>query len=385
MPYLDVAASTKPKQEVVDAMMPYLSGDKWYNPSSLYSNAAKVKEDIENARKIAADFINAEPNEIYFTSGGSESNCWAIQGFINNVRQYYGYPVIITSKIEHKSIMECVESMKCTGVAVEKICVNKDGLLYIDDLERVLSTCSMSPENKILVSIQIANNEIGVIQPIREIADIAHEYGAVFHTDAVQAFGQMDIDVKKLDIDMMSVSGHKIGAPKGVGFLYKKNDVDICPLIYGSQMDAMRGGTENTAYIMGMAKAIELVSENKNVNYNVCALRNHFIWELEKIGCRLIGNRECRLPNNISIMLPEGCGGEEMLYILDMAGIQCSTGSACNSHSVEPSYVLKAIGLTDEEARRVIRLTISHDITIGDIDKVVDEIGKAISLLTMKD
>ncbi|MGN1156748.1 MAG: aminotransferase class V-fold PLP-dependent enzyme, partial [Agathobacter sp.] len=171
----------------------------------------------------------------------------------------------------------------------------------------------------------------------------------------------------------------------GVGFFYKKKDIDICPLIYGSQMDDMRGGTENVPYIMGMAKAIELASENKDINYNVCALRNHLIWELEKIGCKLIGSRECRLPNNISIMLPEGCGGEEMLYMLDMAGIQCSTGSACNSHSVEPSYVLKAIGLTDEEARRVIRLTISCDITIGNIDKVVDEIGKAINILTMKD
>lgn len=372
--YLDNAATTKVKQEVIDAMLPYFY-NTWHNPSSLYSAGAKVKEDIESARKTVADFIGAGANEIYFTSGGSESNCWAIQGFAN----YYDSPVVITSLIEHKSIMECVIHAK--GMS-GYVWVDKDGFIDIEQLEEKISFFKTHGMN-ILVSIQFANNEIGTIQKIKEISNTVHKHQCVLHVDAVQAFGQVPIDVNDLGIDMMSVSGHKIYAPKGIGFLYKRNGVDIKPLIYGSQMDGMRGGTENVPYIIGMAKAVELVKENMKNQSRIALTRDYFIEELENIGCQLVGSREHRLPNNISIMLPDGISGESMLYMLDMCGIYVSTGSACNSRSVEPSHVLKSIGLSNDESERVIRITFSSDITKDEIDKVVREIARQIQLSKM--
>lgn len=377
--YLDNAATTRPKQEVIDAMMPYFE-DKWWNPSSLYGESVNVKNDLDKARKTVADSINAKPNEIYFTSCGSESNCWAIQGFVKNVVKKGRTPVIITSKIEHKSIMSCVDDMELLGATVIRVPVDMCGFIDVQYLDSCLHTLK---NRDVLVSIQYANNECGTIQDIERISKIVDGYGAVFHVDAVQAFGQADIDVNKLGIDMMSVSGHKLHTPKGIGFLYKRDGIDVTPLIYGSQMDGMRGGTENVPYIMGFAKAVEIARCNfdKHCIFSITDVRNYFIRELEDIGCQLVGPRKYRLPNNVCIMFPKGYGGEELLYMFDMSGIKVSTGSACNSHSKEPSYVMKALGLTDEEANRVVRFTISSDISFSDINKIVKEIERCMKIM----
>lgn len=380
MVYLDAAATTKPKAEVIDAMMSYFT-DKWYNPSSLYNPSVKVKQDIESARKIIADYIGAKPNEIFFTSGGSEGNCWAIQGYVNYWRSKGKSPVIVTSTIEHKSIMSCVENM---DVNVHYIGVDNDGLINIQQLKNVVSSARLYG-NEVLVSVQFANNEVGTIQHIKEIAGEVHKFGAVFHTDAVQAFSNVPINVNELGIDMMTVSGHKVCAPKGIGFLYKKDSVHINPLIYGSQMDGMRGGTENVAYIMGMAKAVELAKEDEEYQLRLAVLRNNFITRLKAFGCKVNGSLNERLPNNISVTFSQNIAGESLLYMLDMCGICVSTGSACNSKAIEPSYVLKAIGLSDEDAMRTVRITLPHDITADEIDEAINEMEKQIKLLTMED
>ena len=379
--YLDVAATTKPNKEVINTMMPYFI-NTWHNPSSLYSPSVQIKKDIESARKTIADFIHADASEIYFTSSGSESNCWAIKGFCESCLKNDEVSIIVTTPIEHKSIISCVENYEFANC--EYVKVDKDGMVDTEDLERILKYYSKFKYTryKILVSIQFANNEIGTIQKVGKISWLAHKYDAVFHVDAVQAFGQIPVHVGAMGIDMLSASGHKVGCPKGIGILYKKKDVEIEPLIYGSQMDSMRGGTENVPYIIGFAKAAELKKhyvENGSLLLEV--QQNEFIKKLESIGCKLIGPRHWRLPNNINVMLPESVGAEEMLYMLDMTGIYISTGSACNSHSVEPSYVLKAIGLTDEEAARCIRITLPDDFDNGIIDKVICEIEKDIKLL----
>lgn len=377
--YLDNAATTKPKQEVIESMMPYFN-EKWHNPSSLYSVSASIKNDIENARKVVGNFINAKANEIFFTSSGSEGNCWAIQGFVNQCISNGQTPSIITSVIEHKSIVSCVENL---NVDSHYIGVNQSGCIDFDMLENVLKFLSTNhSDNKILVSIQFANNEIGTIQWIKEIAEMAHKYGAIFHTDAVQAFGHISIDVKELGIDMMTASGHKIGTPKGVGFLYKKNDIEIKPLIYGSQMDNMRGGTENVPYIIGMATAVKILDREMKNNYiDIFNLRGYMFEKLCALGCKFNGSMFNRLPNNISVTFPQNITGESLIYLLDTCGIYMSTGSACNSRSVEPSYVLKAIGLSDQEAMRTVRISLHNNITIEQIDKVICEIEKQIKLL----
>lgn len=377
--YFDTASTTKPREEVIDAMMPYFT-DKWYNPSSLYGKSVDVKNDLNKAKKTVADFIHAESNEIYFTSCGSEASCWAIQGFVKSVKKKNSTPVIITSKIEHKSIMSCVDDMELLGATVIRVPVDICGFVDTQYLENCLSNLR---GRHILVSIQYANNECGTVQNIDGISKLVHEYNAVFHVDAVQAFGQMEININKLGIDMMSVSGHKFGCPKGIGFLYKKDCIDIAPLIYGSQMDGIRGGTENVPYIIGLAKAAELAQDNLTTNKMLTILdkRDYFIRVLEGIGCDLVGPRAYRLPNNVCVVLPKGYGGEEMLYMLDMNGIKVSTGSACNSHSKEPSYVMKALGLTDEEANRVVRFTISQDTTFNDVDNVVSEIERCMKIM----
>ena len=272
--YLDNAATTKPKKEVVEAMMPYLM-DKWHNPSALYSKASKIKKDVESARKTIGKFINANGNEIFFTSSGSESNCWAIQGFVNHCIARGKNPCVITSIIEHKSVIECVDHLN--NINVHYIGVDKNGFINISQLRNMLFHAATICEEEVLVSIQFANNEIGTIQHIKEIAEEVHRFGGVFHTDAVQAFGHVQIDVKDLDVDMLTASGHKVGCPKGIGILYKKDSVSINPLIYGSQMDGMRGGTENVPYIIGMAKAVELLQEDDEYQLRMTVLRNNFI------------------------------------------------------------------------------------------------------------
>lgn len=378
--YLDNAATTKPKQKVIDAMMPYINM-KWYNPSALYSQAKNIKDDINNARKTVANYINADTNEIYFTSSGSESNCWAIQGFVNRCVARGKKPCVITSVIEHKSVIECVDNLN--NVDVHYIGVDKEGFINIAQLRNMLFHAKCICDEEVLVSIQFANNEIGTIQHIKDIAAEVHRFNGVFHTDAVQAFGHIPIDVQELDIDMMTASGHKIGTPKGVGFLYKKSSVEINPLIYGSQMDGMRGGTENVPYIIGMAKAVDLVRRDEEYQLRLTILRNNFIAQLKALGCSINGSIEERLPNNINITFLQNVTGEAIVYGLDTSGIYLGTGSACNSHSMEASHVLKAIGLSDEDAYKTIRITLPDNITMDEIDETVQEISKQIQLLTM--
>lgn len=383
MIYLDAAATTKPKTEVIDVMIPYLA-EQWYNPSALYSNANKVKTDIENARKTVGDFINADAKEIYFTSGGSESNCWAIQGFVNHCIATGEEPCVITSLIEHKSLLECIDHLN--NVDVHYIGVDREGYIDTNSLNNLLHHIYHTQRAcKILVSLQFANNEIGTIQHIKEIAEIVHKYKAVFHTDAVQAFGHIEIDVKELGIDMMSVSGHKIGCPKGIGFLYKKSNIDINPLIYGSQMDGLRGGTENVPYIIGMAKAVELIQKGTDYRLRMDILRNAFIRQLISLGWKINGSLYNRLPNNINVTFNQNTDGESFIYLLDTCGIMASTGSACNSHSIEHSNVLMAIGLNVHDAIRTIRMTLPDDITMDQIDKVISEIKKITLLLSEGD
>lgn len=383
--YLDSAATAKPRKEVLEAAMPYLT-NSFYNPSAIYSGGAKVKNAIEDSRKTIADFINADPDEIFFDSGSSESNCWAIQGYVFAGMMDISTTSIVTTKIEHKSIMECVDAMERLGNStyycdVTYLDVDKDGFVNMEQLESVFKD-SEGPYYDILVSIQLANNECGTIQDIKAISNIVHKYGGVLHVDATQAFGQIPIDVKAMGIDMLSASAHKLeGGFKGVGLLYKKKDIEIQPIIYGSQNAGLRGGTENCFGIVGFAKAVELASKEMEDKLALSVKRDYFISELTRNGCKLNGASVHRLPNNINVMLPEGIGSEELLYMLDLDDIQCSAGSACNSHSKKPSYVLKALGLTDEQAARSVRFTISSDITYEDIDYVVEEVVKIMKII----
>lgn len=384
--YLDSAATAKPNKEVLKAVMPYLTDD-FYNPSSIYSDGVRVRRAIDNARESIAGFINADTDEIFFTSGSSESNCWAIQGYLLAGVMDISTTSIVTTKIEHKSIMECVDAMERFGNAtyycdVTYLDVDKDGFVNMEQLESVFKDREEPDYYDIFVSIQLANNECGVIQDIKAISDIIHKYGGILHVDATQAFGQIPIDVKAMGIDMLSASAHKLeGGFKGVGLLYKKKDIEIQPIIYGSQNAGLRGGTENVAGIVGFAKAVELASEKMEDKLALSVKRDYFINELTRNGCKLNGASVHRLPNNINVMLPEGIGSEELLYMLDLDDIQCSAGSACNSHSKKPSYVLKALGLTDEEAARSVRFTISSDITYEAIDYVVEKVVKIMKII----
>lgn len=368
MIYLDNAATTRPKPEVIKAITESLSED-WANPSSKYKPSHKVKRKIEEARKIIANSINAEPQEIYFTSGGSEANCMAIKSMDNP----YTHTWVVTSKIEHKSVISRQRhDNRC------EVSVNKDGLVDIEGLIKWLDRLD-APDRRdadVLVSIQYANNETGVIQDIKRISEIVHKYGYIFHTDAVQAYPHGTIDVKTFGIDMMSVSGHKFGAPKGIGFLYISDSIAggiENSLIYGSQERGLRGGTENTPYILGLAKAVELKS-----NVDLIDKRKYFETELEKIGCKINCKDSIRLDSIISCTFPEGIVGETMMYYLSFQGIYVSTGSACNSSSQHPSWVLQAIGLTDDEIRRTIRISISEETTKEDIDTTIECMAKII-------
>lgn len=385
MIYLDDAATSKPKDEVVREMLPYLY-DHWYNPSSLYNKAVAVRKKIDEARSVVAESINANANEIYFTSGGSESNCWAIQGFSNYIKGRGGTPYVITTDIEHSSITKCLGNM---SFGYHVLLVDQTGLVYLNDLkqkfieyEDILKEYpQVGLPLRILVSVQMANNEIGTIQNIKAISEICHAHNALLHVDAVQAFCKIPIDVNDLGIDMLSASGHKIGAPKGVGFLYIRNGVKISPIIYGSQEGGLRGGTENIAGIMALKRAVEVSSRDIHYQLRMTVLRNNFISELEAMGCKLNGHREQRLPNNINVTLGKNITAESMIYLLEASGIYISAGSACNAHSSTPSNTLKAIGLTDEEALRTIRITLPDDITMDEIDLAANEIRKALVLL----
>ena len=377
MIYLDEAATTKPKEEVINAMLPFFT-DMWFNPSSLYGGAVEVARALEVSKYTISNSINAKCNEIYFTSGGSESNCWAIQGFVNYWKSRGKESVVITSTIEHHSIIECVENIDADFMFIS---VDKNGFINPRHLEQMLKQCrERFGCCKIIVSLQYANNEIGTIQNISELISISHKYGAVFHTDAVQAFGHINIDVNELNVDMLSVSGHKIGCPKGIGFLYIKNGIKINPIIYGTQNNGLRGGTENVPYIIGLSKAVSLIDDSKTVK--IKKIRDYAIDKLiDTFHVTLNGDKECRLPNNINVSFPYNVTGESLIYLLDMCDVYVSSGSACNSHIDKPSHVLKAIGLSDEDARRSLRITLSEETTKEDIDKAIYEIDKQIKIL----
>ena len=378
--YLDAAATSGYKDVdniLIDAITNAMK-QSWQNPSSLY--ASNVKEVINRCRTNIANFIGANTSEIIFTSGASESNNAAVKGWVDEIwLTTYKTPHIISTNIEHKSILELLENGNLD--AIVRYCdVDEFGIVDYESLERRLA---MNKGEPTLVSIHMAKNEIGTIQPIKEISNLVHKYGGVLHVDATQAFGHIPIDVNELGIDLMSASGHKISPVlKGIGFLYKKNNIQIQPLIYGMQEYGLRGGTENVFGIVGFSKAIEYCDiSHKNIN-EICDKRTYFIEQLEKkFDCELNGDSYYRLPNNINVTFPQNITGESLLYILDLSDIKISTGSACNSESIIPSHVLKSIGLSDSESIRTVRFTISNDITYEQIDNVITEIDKAIKLI----
>lgn len=385
MIYLDAAATAKYNNidDIIVDTITTAMRDSWMNPSSLYAN--NIKNKIYNCRTNIASFIGAKPEEIYFTSGASESNNWAIRGWDDEIwLSTYKKPNIITTLIEHKSLLEVFENGNL-GSTVYYCDVNEDGIVDYKSLERLLESRSFKDE-PILVSIHMANNEIGVVQDIKNIAKLVHKYGGILHTDATQALGHIPINVKELGVDMMSCSGHKISPVlRGVGFLYKKNGVNIQPLIYGAQENGLRGGTENTYGIIGLSKALEYCDVSNDKINEMCNKRDYFIGLLEsEFDCELNGDGWERLPNNVNISFPQNITGESLLYTLDLSEIKVSVGSACNSRSYEPSHVLKAIGLSDEDAMRSVRFTLPEDITYEEINKVVKEIEKAIKLVEME-
>lgn len=381
--YLDAAATANrsPIDDVIVSAMIEATREYWQNPSSLY--AVDVKEEINRCRANIARFIGAKSDEIYFTSGASESNNWAVRGWIDEIGlNVYKSTIVITTPIEHKSLKSLFDKIKENPLnVVAQYCdIDEFGFVDCQSLERQLLPYK---GKSILVSIGLTNSEIGTIQPIKEIADLVHKYGGIFHVDATQALPYIPIDVDELGIDMLSASGHKISPVlKGIGFLYKRNDINIQPLIYGAQEGGLRGGTENVFGIIGLSKAIDYCDVSQKAIDEMCNKRNYFIKLLEsRFDCELNGDSYYRLPNNINVTFPNSITGEALLYTLDMSDIAIGVGSACNSHSIEPSYVLKEIGLSDEAAMRTVRITLSDDITYPDIDYVVNEIDKAIKLI----
>ncbi|MBM3234336.1 cysteine desulfurase NifS [Candidatus Pacearchaeota archaeon] len=367
--YLDNSATTQVDKEVVKAMMPYFS-EKFGNPNSLHEFGRDAREAVENARKKIAEMINCEPEEIIFTSGGTESNNLAIKGLIGEKKH------IITSKIEHPSVLETCRELEKQGYKVDYISVDKEGIINIQELKRKISN------NTLLVSIMHVNNEIGTIQPLEEIGKICREFGVLFHTDAVQSFGKIKIDVKNINIDLLSASGHKINAPKGVGFLYVKKEIKIKPLVNGGGHEKnLRSGTENVPGIVGFGKACEIADKKMKEKEKIKKLRDKLIQELEKIpGTRLNGSRNLRIFNNVNVSF-SGIEGEALVLMLDKEGIATSTGSACSSHSLEPSHVLKAIGLSDLEAHGSLRLSLGWENNEKEINFVIDKIRECVDKL----
>lgn len=381
MVYLDESATAKFKNIdniIVDTMTTAMR-DSWQNPSSLY--ATHVKEKIDKCRSNIAEFIGAKPNEIYFTSGASECNNWAIKGWTDRESNGILYTNVITTPIEHKSTLSAVQS-DTLNACVHYCDVDKFGLVNIESLGCMLYEHEYEP---MLVSINAANNEIGTVQDIKRISELVHKYGGVLHIDATQALGHIPINVEELGVDMMSCSGHKISPVlRGIGFLYKRYGVSICPIIHGAQEGGLRGGTENTYGIIGLNKALEFCDTSHEKMAELCEKRDYFISLLEsEFNCKLNGHSKYRLPNNINVSFPQNITGESLLYMLDISDINISVASACNSKSIEPSYVLKAIGLSDEEAMKSVRFSLPDDITHEDIDCVIDEIGKCIKIIEM--
>ncbi|MDD6233612.1 MAG: cysteine desulfurase NifS [Lachnospiraceae bacterium] len=373
--YLDNAATTQTYPEVLDAMLPFFT-EHYGNPSSIYSFAGEAGKAVDEARRTIASAIGADSSEIYFTGGGSESDNWALKATAEAYASKGKH--IITSKIEHHAILHTCEWLAKYGIEVTYLDVDENGLVSPEALK-----AAIRPDT-ILVSIMTANNEIGTIEPIAELGKIAHEAGALFHTDAVQAFGHIPINVDEMNIDMLSASGHKFNGPKGIGFMYIRKGVKIRSFIHGgSQERSRRAGTHNVPGIVGMAKAASLAVEqmNERMAYET-KLRDHLIERVlnEIPYVRLNGHRTNRLPNNANFCF-RFIEGESMLILLDQNGICGSSGSACTSGSLDPSHVLLAIGLPHEIAHGSLRLTLSEKTTMKDIDFTVDKLKEIIERL----
>ncbi len=375
MIYVDNAATTKLEPEVLNDMMPYLT-EEYGNASSVYSVGQSAKEAVESARETFAKCLGADSKEIFFTSGGSEADNWALKGVADMLSKKGNH--IITSAIEHHAILHTCEFLEKHGFKVTYLPVDEYGMVNPKDLENAIT------DKTILVSIMYANNEIGTIQPVKKLAEIAHKHNVLFHTDAVQAVAHIKIDVKDIDVDLMSVSGHKFGGPKGVGALYIKKGVRLSNLIHGGQQErGKRATTENVAGIVGIASALKLSMDNLDKNVaKMQKLRDKYIDAvMEKIPyCRLNGHRTERLPGNTNISF-EFIEGESMLLMLDMNGICASSGSACTSGSLDPSHVLLAIGLPHGIAHGSLRVTFSHHNTEDDVDKIIEVLTKTVQRL----
>ena len=358
--YMDNAATTPVKPEVLDAMLPYFT-EKFGNPSSIYSISSENKKAITDAREVIAKTINTTPENIYFTAGGSESDNWALKATADAYASKGKH--IITTKIEHHAILHTCEYLETKGFEITYLDVDENGLVKLDEL-----TAAIRPDT-ILISVMFANNEIGTIEPIAEIGKIAHEHGVLFHTDAVQAYTQVPIDVEAMNIDMMSTSGHKINGPKGIGFLYIRKGVKIKSFIHGGAQERhRRAGTENVTGIIGLAKAAEIATANmKERTAEEIKVRDHLIERIEKEipYAKLNGDRVKRLPNNVNFSF-QFVEGESMLILLG---------------SLDPSHVLLAIGLPHEIAHGSLRLTISDQITMEDADYVVDNLKEIVNHL----
>lgn len=373
--YMDNAATTQVYPEVLNEMLPYFT-EHYGNPSAIYSFAGEAKRGVDHAREIVAKAIGAKTEEIYFTGGGSESDNWALkataEAYANKGKH------IITTAIEHHAILHSAQWLEKHGYEVTYVGVDEDGKVKLDELE-----AAIRPDT-ILISVMAANNEIGTIQPLKEIGAIAKKHGVLFHTDAVQAFAHIPINVDEMNIDMLSASGHKINGPKGIGIMYIRKGVKIRSFIHGGAQERQRrAGTHNVPGIVGIGKATEISIANmeKNNEYEI-KLRDHLIERVlnEIPYSRLNGHRTDRLPNNANFCF-RFIEGESMLILLDQAGICGSSGSACTSGSLDPSHVLLAIGLPHEIAHGSLRLTISEKTTMEDIDYTVDTLKKIIERL----
>ena len=375
MIYLDNAATTKVADSVVDAMLPYFK-EYYGNASSIYQLGAKSKEALDESREYIAGTLGAKANEIYFTAGGSESDNWAIKATADAYAQKGKH--IITSAIEHHAVLHTCEYLEKHGYEVTYVGVDENGVIKLDELK-----AAIRPDT-ILISVMFANNEIGTIQPIKEIGEIAKEHDILFHTDAVQAYAQVPINVDEMHIDMLSASGHKLNGPKGIGFLYIRKGIKIRSFVHGGQQErGRRAGTENIPGIVGLAAAAKRsfsVLEEKMKKE--IELRDYLISRIEAEipYCRLNGDRKKRLPNNVNFSF-QFIEGESMLILLDSKGIAASSGSACTSGSLDPSHVLLAIGLPHEIAHGSLRLTLSEENTKEEMDYVVEQLTAILERL----
>lgn len=373
--YLDNAATTRVYPEVLEAMTPFFT-EHFANPAAFYSFANPAQKAVHEAREQIANLIGAKNDEIYFTSGGSESDNWAIKATAEAYKNKGKH--IITSTIEHHAVLHTCQWLEKQGYEVTYVNVDADGVVKLDELE-----AAIRPDT-ILITIMAANNEIGTIQPLREIGEIAKKHGVLFHTDAVQAFAHIPLNVDEMNIDMLSASGHKIHGPKGIGVMYIRKVVKILSFIHGgAQERRRRAGTHNVPGIVGMGKAVEIAAERMETqSREIAKLRDYLIEQvLEKVPyARLNGHKTNRLPNNANFCF-RFIEGEGMLILLDQAGIYGSSGSACTSGSLDPSHVLLAIGLPHEIAHGSLRLTLSEETTREDIDYTVDKLAEIIARL----